>query len=325
LNRSAADVLRILVPLDGSPVAESALHHAAALARAFACTVCLVRVIEPDARFWASTDTVDWRLRRRQTEAYLRRMAGELGTTGVATEWRLEEGRAADVISDLCRDGEFDLVVMTRYGRGGAGAFRFGGTVQKVIFSVPSSVLVVDPESGAGDGERSGYSHILVPTDGSLQSEWALGIAAMIAQAHGGRVTLLQVIERPVVPRHHGATVELKQLTDRMTELRYLTARRRSLELAARLPGELIVSSEVTIADDAALAIERFARNCGADIIVMSAHGAARSSPRSYGDVSRALLEQSPCPVLVCRPPEPASARNCFQSALLAEPCADAG
>lgn len=325
MNGSAADTLRILVPLDGSRVAETALCHSAALARAFACTICLLRVIEPDARFWASTDTVDWQLRRRQAEAYLRRTAEKAGASGLAIQWRLEEGRAADVIADLCRSDEFDLVVMTRYGRGGAGAFRFGGTVQKVIFSVPASVLVVDPGPGPNAREESRYAHVLVPTDGSHQSEWALGIAAMIAQAHGGRVTLLQVIERPVVPGHHGATVELKQLTDRMTELQYLAARRRSLELAARMPRELNVSSEVTIADDAPLAIQHFARKCGADMIVMSAHGAARSSPRAYGDVSRALLEQSPCPVLVCRPPESPFARNCYQSALFAEPRADAG
>jgi nucleotide-binding universal stress UspA family protein len=313
--------LRVLVPLDGSPAAEGALDHALALARAFTTTICLLRVIEPDARFWASTETVDWQLRRRQAEAYLRRAAERLAGARVPVRCRLEEGRAAEIIVDLCRKGEADLLIMTRYGRGGASAFRFGGTVQKVLFAAPGSVMVVDP--GGKPGSR--YGHILVPIDGSRQSEWAVGIATMLAQAHQGRVTMLQVIERPGTANRLWASTELLQLTERMTELRYLAAQRRAHECAARLPQCLDASFEVAIADDTPAAIQHFAEEHGADLIVMSAHGVSESSPRAYGDVSRTLLEQCSRPVLVCRTPITAGGRSCFQSAFLSESRADAG
>lgn len=321
MTADTARTLRILVPLDGSPVAEGALDHARALATAFASTICLLRVIEPDARFWVSTETADWQLRRRQAEAYLKRVADRLAAAGTPARWRLEEGRAAEIIVDLCRSGDADLVIMTRYGRGGASAFCFGGTVQKVLFAAPSSVMVVDP-GGMADAQ---YRHLLVPVDGSRQSEWAVGIAAMLAHAHDGRLTLLQVVEKPYAASRPWATAELLQLTERMTELHYLAAQRRGHECVARLPQGLAATSEVAIVDDAPLAIQRYAEEHGVDLIVMSAHGASESSPRAYGDVSRAVLEHSSRPVLVCRLPIRPAGRSCFQSAIFSEPHADVG
>jgi nucleotide-binding universal stress UspA family protein len=313
--------MKILIPLDGSPAAEVALDHVLALTRAFTTTICLLRVIEPDARFWASTETVDWRLRRRQAEAYLRRAAERLSGARAPVQCRLEEGRAAEIIVDLCRNDEADLVIMTRYGRGGASAFRFGGTAQKVLYTVPGSVMVVDPDARS----ESRYGHILVPVDGSRQSEWAVGIATILAQAHHGHVTMLQVIERPGAANRQWASTEMLQLTERMNELRYLAAQRWAHECRARLPQGLDATFEVTIANDTSAAIQHYAEEHHADLIIVSAHSASGSSPRAYGDVSRTLLEQSSRPVLVCRTPIASASRSCFRSAFLAETRADAG
>lgn len=315
--------LRILVPLDGSPVAEVAVAHAAALGTAFAATVCLLRVIEPDARFWPTTETVDWQLRRRQAEAYLRRIAEQLRTAGTPAQWFLEEGKAAESIADFCRARDIDLVVMTRFGRGGTSAFPLGGTVQKVVSSVPSSVMLVDPEQHPPGEPIARYSHVLVPMDGTRRSEWAVGIGAIVAQAHGAHITLLQVIEKPQVPGRLWTTSELQQITDRMTELRYLAAQRCSLELVAQLPQGLDASSDVVIADDALRVILQFIQDNDVQIIIVSAQGVANGFSRAYGDLSRALLDHCRRPVLVCKTPAHSVARSRFQSAYLSEPLAD--
>ena len=315
--------LKILVPLDGSPDAEFAVAHAVALGKAFSATIYFLRVIEPDARFWASTETVDWQLRRRQAEAYLRRIAEQLRTVGAQVQWFLEEGKVAETIVDFCRTRHIDLVVMTRFGRGGAKAFRFGGTAQKVVFSVPGSVMLLDPEKALSGKPLTRYGHVLVPVDGSRRSEWGVGIGAIVAQAHGARLTLLQIIEKPQMPDRLWMTSELQQLAGRMTELQYLTAQRCGQELAAQLPQGLDAQCKVIIADDVPRAIQQFVDDNDVQIIIVSAHGAASESSRAYGNVSHALLEHCTCPVLVCRTPEHAFGRSRFQSAYLSEPLAD--
>ena len=73
---------RILVGLDGSPLAERALPHAAAVAQAFGAELVLMRVLEDDAKSGGPVDPVAWRLRRSEAQAYLRRVA-----EGVAGFW----------------------------------------------------------------------------------------------------------------------------------------------------------------------------------------------------------------------------------------------
>src|SRR5690606_4608144 len=105
--------------------------------------------------------------------------------------------------------GDVDILVMTRYGNGNAQQFRMGGTVQKVLSSAVASVLLVDP-AYEFDATR-GYERILIALDGSQCSEWASAFAAVLAQASGGALNMLRIVEEPSLPGGTPVTMETRK------------------------------------------------------------------------------------------------------------------
>ncbi|HEX6199890.1 MAG TPA: universal stress protein [Thermoanaerobaculia bacterium] len=295
-------IRRVLVPLDGSRMAEAALGHAAAIVTALGAGLVLLRVVEGRA---ALTDpaaaSVDWRLRRVEAEAYLRQVAARLSEEGVEAATEVVEGKAADEIVQFVRGRAVDLVVLAAHGRGAAREFPFGGTVHKVLASAPASVMVIRPPSeGAPSTARVVYRRILVPVDGSPASEWALCLAASVARGHGAELLILQVVPDPELtcerlPR----SAEETELLGRLQELQRERGLRYLREMEAKLAQEdLPVRCRVVGAAQIAEGVQEVAVEEGADLVALSAHGTAEAA-FPYGKVAQRLLARSPVPVLV--------------------------
>lgn len=136
----AADVTRIVVPLDGSARAEDALPVAAAIRRLSGATLRLVQVIDP------STSLATTHELTRAAEAYLERQVESLDDpAGVSCEVRL--GRADEQLLDAVRAG--DLFVMTPRSRGWLGRLLPGDVSSAVIGRSPVPVVLV-PEGARG-------------------------------------------------------------------------------------------------------------------------------------------------------------------------------
>lgn len=191
-------MIRVTIPLDGSVLAEQALHHAMAIAKAFPAELTLLRVIgDTSSSNSRRTDAVDFALERRQAEIYLDTLSEQYRSSAVLIQTRVAEGLPADAIAQYCVAHQPDLIVMARHGAGAAVDYSVGGTVQKVIANTACSVLLIDPQQTPLD---NGYRRILVPVDDSLDSEYVLALAGMIAQGHEASLLLLRVTEEPQLP-----------------------------------------------------------------------------------------------------------------------------
>src|SRR5579862_449654 len=108
----------ILVPLDGSPLSETALEPAMLLARRCEADLLLVRTLIPEAqlegeaRFEATHDA----------QRYLKSIADYLEGEGLAARTVVLPLEAAEGISDESVFGDVDLIVMTTHGRKGIDA-----------------------------------------------------------------------------------------------------------------------------------------------------------------------------------------------------------
>lgn len=149
---------RILVPLDGSSWAETALPVAARLARASGARVTLVQVVaEPDPVGASPPEQEDIDLRAllgardtRSASAHLEQLRRALADQGVAASaltLRAEDARVA--LSALMARERFDLVVMSSCGHGGARLpdRRCGGVVAHLASSGSAPLLIVKPAS----------------------------------------------------------------------------------------------------------------------------------------------------------------------------------
>jgi nucleotide-binding universal stress UspA family protein len=139
----------ILVPLDGSMVAEAALSHAECLARRLRGKLVLLRVVEPPAPAFAYSGTLappPVEIEPHQdAELYLAVRAQRLSAEGVAVETFVRDGWPADVIAYGRGEWEADMIVMGTHGRTGVARLLLGSVAIEVVRRSPLPVMLVRP------------------------------------------------------------------------------------------------------------------------------------------------------------------------------------
>jgi len=143
-------VRRILVPLDGSPLAERALAPATALAQDWGAEVLLLQAINPltDLEFamiyasWESPDTV-YAHRQTAAERYLAEVQQNLRVAGVSSSTLVDEGHAADLILDTAEAEDVDAIVMSTHGRSGLSRWVYGSVADKVLREATCPLLLI--------------------------------------------------------------------------------------------------------------------------------------------------------------------------------------
>ena len=138
---------RVLVPLDGSELAELALPHAMAFAKMSNAHVHLLRIEEraEDLRVsvWALAESErdDVQLRLERADRYLDSVVAELASASVSKEARAAR-RIGEALAQVAVDRETDLIVMATHGRG-ASRMLIGSVADKVIRGTQCSVLLL--------------------------------------------------------------------------------------------------------------------------------------------------------------------------------------
>lgn len=143
-------IRKIMVPLDGSELAEQALPQAEVLAKEKGAEVLLLRAIEPlsDREFaalfaaWESPEEV-YAHRQTAAEQYLEQIQGELRATILSSEILVEEGHPAEVILDTAGAEAVDLIVMSTHGRSGLSRWVYGSIADKVLHKATCPLLLI--------------------------------------------------------------------------------------------------------------------------------------------------------------------------------------
>ena len=141
---------KILVPLDGSVLAEKAIPHATALAKGTGAQVTLVTVVQltlgiAGVKLEAMPEYAAERRAAITREAivYLQKIQQDLADQGVATKSVLLEGDVASEIITYAEDNGFGLITMATHGRSGIGRFVMGSIADKVVRSSVKPVLLI--------------------------------------------------------------------------------------------------------------------------------------------------------------------------------------
>ncbi|MGE5618875.1 MAG: universal stress protein [Sphingomonadaceae bacterium] len=136
---------RILVPLDGSPLAETAITHAELLASATGAELELIRVAvlrfvqQPGKEGYVVQNGGD----REEAEAYLQEWQRRLSDNGIRATYQVRVGNVAEEIVQYAAATRADIIVMSTHGRTGARLWAYGSIAEKVLRVAPCSVLVV--------------------------------------------------------------------------------------------------------------------------------------------------------------------------------------
>jgi len=288
-------VERILVPLDGSRLAECALPHAIAIARVFGSQLILLRVQESVAdNHHPRVDSLAWRLGKADVEEYLRNTAERIAELGVPVSTCAEQGKPAETVIEAARKHRADLIALSSHGRGGKAPFCLGSTAQKVVDGAATSVLLVRAhrEPLREDWNTSPHRRILVAVDGSARAEWALSLAAGMAERARAELVLAQVVPVPELVLRHPPSPEEEGLRETLVEANRRAACENLEALRGRCANEnRPVRTRLEVSENAAQTIEDLCDEEQIDLLVINAHGrGCGPASRLHGRLADQLL-----------------------------------
>jgi len=159
---------KILVPLDGSALAERAIPHAREIARGGGRTEILLlqavnfpvpvvpeAVLAPDGKWLDEA--------RKEAALYLDGIAAPLREAGVRVRTLLDERPPADAILHVATREKVDLIVMSTHGRGGLGRMLMGSVAESVFRATSRTVMLVKPEPLPAAAVKDEDWHLHVP------------------------------------------------------------------------------------------------------------------------------------------------------------------
>ncbi len=300
---------QLLVPLDGSRLAEAAFPAAVSLAETLGARVTLFHVMERGApqeihgeRHLTSAE---------EARAYLDEAAARAFPAGVAVERHVHMSEVDDVARSIVEHAlelGSDLIVMCTHGRGGLRGFMFGRIAQQAVGLGLTPVLLVPP---AASGAPAAFScrRMLVTLDGNPEHEEGLTVAEGLAKVCGAGLHLVMAVHTidTLSGEQAAAAKMLPGTAKAMLDLAEKDAEEYLRRHVVALEAEgLAASAEVRRGDPPAVIVGA-AERAEADLIVLATHGKAGLDAFWSGSATPNVTSRSAVPLMLVpvRSPEP--------------------
>lgn len=278
---------KILVPLDGSDLADRILTHVRRLLLREDAEVMLLTVLPPEA----ATEGEDRRAARlAETTTHLERELRKLGEAGARARFDMMTGDPAAQILAFAETWRPGLVAMSTHGRTGIERWARGSVAERVLRRSTLPLLLANPRGLEGGEPR--FRRILVPLDGTDTSARILPLAIEMAHRYEAEVLLVHAATGYTAFAEYPA-VEVRPTADELRELM------EPYRLQAEKAG--VHSRVFLLYEEAAKAILHVAAADSVDLIAMTTHGRTGLPRWVFGSVAEKVLRAAPCPLLVSR------------------------
>ena len=288
---------KILLPLDGSDLAELAIPYGEYLARRLGSELILIHACDENHNL---THTMHRLYLEKRAEIIASSInsnpdSGPMPAVTAVTQF----GKLAPVIHDYVEQNGIDLIIMVREGLSVSSGRQSTSIIDNVFRDIGCPSMLVPPQ--AVNMDKPLFNHILVPLDGTSGSEQALAPAAALAAASDAEVTLFSMVQEVFDAEPESDLVGDRGLYNLKVSIEKQDKVGDYLEKLARkmrLEG-LDVCPRVDIGDDSAHLISVAARVLGADMVVMAT--ASVVSTWRAKSVTHKLLSDTNLPLLVIR------------------------
>ena len=316
---------RILVPLDGSARAESAIPVAARIARAYGASITLLRIaavpveygpyLAPPASY--AKEAIEADIAR--LKEYLQKAARAEALAGLDVEVKALFGAVAPTIIAAAQAYHASLIVMCSHGYTGFKRWLLGSVADKVARHAPVPILIVREGAPLSATEAKEPVRALVALDGSSLSEAVFDpVAYLVAglaytTSHRGELHLLRVVDLPVGSYTGKSQIHITALS---RDEAVLTAQEYLKSLTARLDEGGLANLDITAKTavesdpDVAEAIIKQTESGAVDLIAMATHGRGGMEHFVVGSITERVLHHSKLPLLIVRPSKEQAARQ---------------
>lgn len=290
----------LLVPLDGSHLAETILPVVKTFAQALDAPVTLLHVLEP-----MPPSTVHGEphlMSAADAQAYLERIAAEMRAAGIRADTHVDVvvGDVAKAI--FAHGGELnaDLILLTSHGRTGLKQVVYGSIAQQVLQSGEIPVLLVKALE-APTAATYTCRTILVPLDSSPLYESALDTSSELARALRASLQLVVVVPtmRTLSPERAATGILLPSSTRAMLDLAENGAKEYLEQKLGQIKASGVPVSAQVLRGDIPTQIVAAEQQSEADLIVMATHGRTGLDAFWSGSIAPKVLSRVHAPMLL--------------------------
>ena len=282
----------ILVPLDGSQLANCVLPHVVAIARPFDAEITLLRMLEKNHAGASAQlfDLLNWQINKTRASLYLEKIQARFQKSNIRVQTEILEGLIAEGITEYAQNRGMKLIILSSHGHHGLTQWGISSITQKIILSAKTSLLIVRAHQYGGRvdelTETPVYQHILVPLDGSQRAENVLPAITQLANFHKSQIHLVQVVQTPEMARQMPPVREDIELSNRVVERNREEAERYLEQLRSRsyLEG-IAVQTHLIASGNAAVALHQLVEQEQIDLVALSAHGYSGNHQWPYGSM----------------------------------------
>lgn len=284
---------KILVPLDGSRLAEGVLPYVVALGKAFRIPAELLQVIDSDTiHSFIRRNRVEDELKQ-STSSYLQTLVSSISSS-IAVDWTIEIGRPASAIVDRAAVDKAALITMATHGRSGIGRWFLGSVADKVLEASKNPLLLVRATRGPNSIHELPFKKLIVCLDGSQLAELTLPHVVAIGRATAAEIVLLRVYTPTRFEFYHD--------TDTKVEIAAYLERK-----VTQLENQGLDRVSCLLEDgNAAPSIIELSGHSPNSLVIMSARGrsAVEEGWWLLGSVAERVVKHCSAPVLVIPTPQ---------------------
>lgn len=304
----------VIVPLDGSQLAETAIPYAASLARITGASLVLLRVLEEmrplyDSRrrevIWIDPENPRKDL---MTPEILQPEVERLAQQGLKANPVIRLGDPRHEILAEAEQHPAPLIVLASQGRSGLGRVLLGSVASRILQLATCPVLVVRSRELAEQPQTITFKRLVVPLDGSLMAQQALPLAVNLAKQAGASLEVVRVAEtfRQELPPEGEALIHTASLETLLENFDRLEAEARDYIAAvtALLEEEGVPVTGTVLSGDPFQELVNYAELERPDLMIMTTHGRGGLARWFYGSVADKLLTTSVVPLLLIRAQE---------------------
>ncbi len=293
---------RIVVPVDGSELAETVFPYVRLFKRAFGSSVRLLQAIDVTAGLFSlealsvarSRDVVD--AAQKSAEQYLSAAKKQI----VGADQVTGHGAAVDVITEESgQDSASTLIAMSTHGRSGIGRWIIGSVTDKVVHAATNSMLVVRPAETAAPTEGEAVvTRIILPLDGSELSETAIPLGRELARRLDAGITLVRAVSTVQIAMAGEWPASYPDMLQEVED--------EARDYLGNMEGQLLSQCVGTVdtqmvRGDAAAQIVDLARQHSNSLVVMTSRGRSGLGRSLLGSVADRVVCSSAAPVLLVR------------------------
>lgn len=293
----------LLVPLDGSTLAECVLPHVLSLAGALEARVTFFHALERprDTGALNPIDPLRWQLKKREAESYFEGLVMRFKAAGVRAEKVIEEGIPAECIINFANAHQADLIVLSTHGLSGLSRWNISSVVQKIILRANKSTLLVRAyESSAPKTSELCYQRLFIGLDCSARAELVIPVAMRLASYYQASVMLGTVIREPAILSRFPLDASDMRLIEQITARNVQEATHYLKQVQSQLAQTGVeIKTCLKIDRNEIATLHNMVAEEQADMVLLVAHGHACLGRWPYGSVASSFISYGTTSLLI--------------------------